>query len=100
MTSVVTLGLVLVNAMPKPSGLQAGQYAFSPAIWHLELWQAQMLLRPVPINQGEVSVVRFVEQAVPETDSIVKRAPVSVPFHVGVTEPVRLAQTFVTVPIE
>ena len=38
--------LVLVNAMAKPSGLQAGTYAFSPAIWRLERSQAQTLLRP------------------------------------------------------
>jgi hypothetical protein len=69
-TSVVTLGLVLVNAMAKPSGLQAGRYAFSPAIWRLERSQAQMLLRPVPTDQGEASVVQFVERAVPESDAI------------------------------
>ena len=69
-TSVVTLGLVLVNAMAKPSGLQAGTYGSSPPIWRLERWQAQMLLRPVPSDQSEASVVQFVERAVPEADTI------------------------------
>jgi hypothetical protein len=70
LTSVVTLALVLLNAMPKPSGLQAGQYAFSPAIWRLERWQAQMLLRPVPTDQGEAHVVELVERTVPEGDTV------------------------------
>ena len=69
-TSVVTLGLVLVNAMAKPTGLQAGTYSFSPAIWRLDRAQAQMLLRPVPTDQGEASVVQFVERTVPESDTI------------------------------
>ena len=69
-TSVVTLALVLVNAMPKPSGLQAGDYASSPAIWRLERWQAQTLLRPVPSDQGEAGSVQYVEQHVPETAAI------------------------------
>jgi hypothetical protein len=70
LTSAVTLGLVLVNAMAKPSGLQAGQYASSPAIWRLERWQAQMLLRPVPTDQGESGVVELFERSVPEDETV------------------------------
>ena len=69
-TCVVTLGLVLVNAMPKPSGIQAGLYAASPSIWELERWQAQMILRPFPSDGGETDVVAYVEQHVPETATV------------------------------
>jgi hypothetical protein len=69
-TCVVTFALVLVNAMAKPSGIQAGQYAYSPAVWTLERWEAQTLLRPSPPERDEASTVEFVEMRVPAAAAI------------------------------
>jgi len=64
-TCVVTLGLVLVNAMAKPTGIQAGEYAFSAPVWTLQRWEAQTLLRPSEPERDEASTVAFVDAQLP-----------------------------------
>ena len=69
-TCAVTLALVLVNAMAKPSGIQAGDYSAMPAIWRLPRWQAETVLRPSTGERDEVRTIEFVEKRVPEDATI------------------------------